>query len=111
MDTKRLILFVIFSFSLLLLWDSWQRQQADLNPSVANQEQDKEIPVLDENLDPNSSNKPINSYELINDSNAVIRTDLFEMVVSSIGGDIRQLKLLHFKADNKVDNYNLFNVG
>ena len=26
MDTKRLILFVVFSFSLLLLWDSWQRQ-------------------------------------------------------------------------------------
>jgi len=109
MDTKRLILFVIFSFSLLLLWDSWQRKQADLNPPAANQEQDKEIPVLDENLDPNSPNKPINSYELINDSNAVIRTDLFEMVVSSVGGDIRQLKLLHFKADNKVDNYNLFN--
>ena len=109
MDTKRLILFVIFSFSLLLLWDSWQRKQADLNPPAANQEQDKEIPVLDENLDPNSPNKPINSYALINDSNAVIRTDLFEMVVSSVGGDIRQLKLLHFKADNKVDNYNLFN--
>ena len=26
MDTKRLILFVIFSFSLMLLWDSFQKQ-------------------------------------------------------------------------------------
>ena len=27
METKRLILFVVFSFSLLLLWDSWQQKQ------------------------------------------------------------------------------------
>ena len=27
METKRLILFVVFSFSLLLLWDSWQKEQ------------------------------------------------------------------------------------
>ncbi|MEX1074653.1 MAG: membrane protein insertase YidC, partial [Burkholderiales bacterium] len=27
MDTQRLILFFIFSFSLLLLWDAWQKEQ------------------------------------------------------------------------------------
>ncbi len=27
MDTQRLILFFIFSFSLLLLWDAWQKDQ------------------------------------------------------------------------------------
>ncbi len=27
MDTQRLILFFVFSFSLLLLWDSWQKEQ------------------------------------------------------------------------------------
>src|SRR5487761_2461085 len=26
MDTQRLILFFVFSFSLLLLWDSWQKE-------------------------------------------------------------------------------------
>ena len=31
MDTRRLILFFIFSFSLVMLWDAWQKQQAKLN--------------------------------------------------------------------------------
>ncbi len=26
MDTRRLILFVIFSFSILMLWDAWQQK-------------------------------------------------------------------------------------
>ena len=30
METKRLILFVVFSFSLLLLWDSWQKEQTPI---------------------------------------------------------------------------------
>ena len=35
MDTKRLILFVIFSFSLMLLWDSFTKQNIDID-STAN---------------------------------------------------------------------------
>ena len=35
MDTRRLILFFIFSFSLVMLWDSWQKTQAKLNPPPA----------------------------------------------------------------------------
>ena len=31
MDTRRLILFFIFSFSLVMLWDAWQKQHAKLN--------------------------------------------------------------------------------
>ena len=35
MDTKRLILFIIFSFSILMLWDAWQREHAPLvNPQA-----------------------------------------------------------------------------
>ena len=39
MDTQRLILFVIFSFSALFLWEAWQREQylllARVSPQVA----------------------------------------------------------------------------
>ena len=35
MDTQRLILFFVFSFSLLLLWDSWQKTQHPQAPAVA----------------------------------------------------------------------------
>ncbi|HKW81996.1 MAG TPA: membrane protein insertase YidC, partial [Casimicrobiaceae bacterium] len=32
MDTQRLILFVIFSFSALFLWEAWQREHAPPPP-------------------------------------------------------------------------------
>jgi YidC/Oxa1 family membrane protein insertase len=35
MDTQRLILFFIFSFSLLLLWDAWQKDQQPKPPAVS----------------------------------------------------------------------------
>ncbi len=38
MDTQRLILFFIFSFSLLLLWDAWQKEQRP-KPAAAPAEQ------------------------------------------------------------------------
>src|SRR4249920_206083 len=36
MDTQRLILFVVFSFSLLLLWEAWQKETkpAPANPTT-----------------------------------------------------------------------------
>ena len=36
MDTRRLILFVIFSFSIMMLWDSWQKKNA---PAATTQQQ------------------------------------------------------------------------
>ena len=33
MDTQRLVLFVIFSFSVLMLWDAWQREQRPPAPA------------------------------------------------------------------------------
>ena len=36
MESKRLILFVIFSFTLLLLWDSWQQKQIQNELAVTN---------------------------------------------------------------------------
>jgi len=35
MDTQRLILFFVFSFSLLLLWDAWQKDQRPSAPAAA----------------------------------------------------------------------------
>jgi len=35
MDTQRLILFFVFSFSLLLLWDAWQKEHRPPAPAIA----------------------------------------------------------------------------
>ena len=34
MDTQRLIAFIVFSFSALLLWDAWQKHNAPKAPPV-----------------------------------------------------------------------------
>jgi len=39
MDTQRLILFFVFSFSLLLLWDAWQKERRPPVQTVAQQSQ------------------------------------------------------------------------
>ena len=46
MDTQRLILFVIFSFSALLLWEAWQKETRPPTPTVAAQ-QAKGAPSLE----------------------------------------------------------------
>jgi YidC/Oxa1 family membrane protein insertase len=42
MDTQRLILFVIFSFSILMLWDAWHREQRP--PAPAQQQAQQQAP-------------------------------------------------------------------
>ncbi|HET7200963.1 MAG TPA: membrane protein insertase YidC, partial [Burkholderiales bacterium] len=44
MDTQRLILFVVFSFSLLLLWEAWQKQLNPPAPRAATQQATTPIP-------------------------------------------------------------------
>ena len=44
MDTQRLILFVIFSFSALFLWEAWQRQNRPAPPPVAPAKQAAQAP-------------------------------------------------------------------
>lgn len=35
MDTQRLVLFIVFSFSLLMLWEAWQKEQRPVIPVAA----------------------------------------------------------------------------
>jgi len=42
MDTQRLILFIVFSFSILMLWDAWQREN---RPPAPVAQQGAEVPV------------------------------------------------------------------
>jgi YidC/Oxa1 family membrane protein insertase len=45
MDTQRLILFFIFSFSLLLLWDAWQKEQQPRQPAPPSAQQAQGVPT------------------------------------------------------------------
>ena len=74
MDTKRLILFVVFSFSLLLLWDSWQRQNISPPNNKVDITQDG-IPSPSTELTKQADLPDISSgYQLLNGKNIQVKT-------------------------------------
>jgi len=104
MDTQRLILFFVFSFSLLLLWDSWQKQQHPPvppsaqsvkagsaqttvpSPSVPTQATPA-LPQRPGDAIPPSQAAPAKREELI------VKTDNFIANIDLQGGDIVRLEL------------------
>ena len=102
METKRLILFVVFSFSLLLLWDSWQQKQLQTELAVNN----AELGDLQAG-DYDSSNIENPAYQLADDQKIVVKTSLYEAEINTVGGDIRKLKLVNFQNDSKDGLYEI----
>ena len=106
MDTKRLILFVIFSFSLMLLWDSFQKQNiqnVDLERPIK-VDQDVPEPISDSYVD-NDLSLPIAK---INSGDSIdIVTDLLTLTINTVGGDIRELNFNEHQAENSENKYQL----
>jgi YidC/Oxa1 family membrane protein insertase len=107
MDTKRLILFVIFSFSILMLWDSWQRQQS---PQLApdKQSSDQSIPQTRQSNVTNlpEANVVDTNFKLEKAKRIQVVTDVFKAEIDSTGGDLRHLELLEHKAsDSNTENF------
>jgi YidC/Oxa1 family membrane protein insertase len=108
MDTKRLILFVVFSFSLLLLWDSWQRQNISPPTDTLDISQDG-IPKPSTEFVGKADLPNVSSgYQLLNGKTIEVKTDKYNLSISEIGGDIRKLTLSDHLADNYIDDYVLF---
>jgi YidC/Oxa1 family membrane protein insertase len=103
METKRLILFVVFSFSLLLLWDSWQQKQNQVSLDVENANL-----TNSQNSTFTSIEKEGLNFQLDKGKNIVVDTDLYQATISSVGADIRQLKLKNYQNDDKTGTYQLF---
>lgn len=102
MDTQRLIAFVIFSFSALLLWDAWQKHNAPkaVAPSAGHSSVPAATPAPTSvpatsaagampasagvpPVAPSSAGQPVK-----------VRTDLMEVEFSTQGGDIRKVTFL-----------------
>jgi YidC/Oxa1 family membrane protein insertase len=120
MDIQRLIAFVVFSFSALLLWDAWQKHNAPKAPASA-------VPVASGPAIPApaptspSANAPgpatsplpqgagptagaIASSEArvpASGQSVLVKTDLFEVELNTAGGDIRRITL--FKVFSALD--------
>ena len=122
MDLQRLFLFLIFSFSLVLVWDGWQRYQ---HPEQYVQQKEKSVNTLptpqtelprnttqvvssgvnQKTIDQQAANRPTGKK-------IVVRTNLLEAEINSIGGDITRLALLkHPDGEDKTKPLLLFNRG
>lgn len=104
MDTKRLILFVVFSFSILMLWDTWQGKHVPVT-EVASQ-QDVRAPA--DKLNTAQDTQAIagdSSFKLDSGSRIKVSTDLYQVEIDSLGGDIRRLLLNNHLANNSQEKF------
>ena len=109
MDTRRLILFVIFSFSIMMLWDAWQRKDAPILPPAA---QNQASTTADASASNNPSSASITTeqdssqFTLVHGQRIKVTTDLYEAEIDSNGGDLRRLVLnKHLASDKKNGNF------
>jgi len=117
MDTQRLILFVIFSFSALLLWEAWQKEVRPPAPAVA-AAQGKGAPTPGAELPPVPSTPasqaaagstaaspgavpvaPTAANEALATTGRLITitTDLYRAQVDTTGGTITEVQLLRHR--------------
>lgn len=98
MDTQRLILFVVFSFSLLMLWESWQKQDQPAAtataPSQSSTTGAAPVPTLD---DQQRAAPTTASAALQNGARAVVTTDVLRAEIDANGGDLRSLALTRYQ--------------
>lgn len=110
MDTRRLILFVIFSFSIMLLWDAWQQQHAPQVPSAEAQSAGTQAASSQSNNSPATRvAEGVNAagFNLKKGSRIQVKTDIYTAEIDSHGGDLRQLSLLQHRADDNSGPYEL----
>jgi YidC/Oxa1 family membrane protein insertase len=120
MDTQRLILFAAFMLVSMSLWQTWQLQ---VNPPVSNNSSQNSLNSSTENSSSSSTlslknglpNVPVNENGLASsDAPAIaqqlksgqrvnVKTDVFEIEIDTIGGDIRRVALLGYPVDINKD--------
>ncbi|MDD2833824.1 MAG: membrane protein insertase YidC [Methylotenera sp.] len=105
MDTRRLVLFVIFSMSILMLWDAWQAKNAPVKTTpavVADTVPEAEIDAAPTQ----AAEVPLEAgYRLKEGQVITVTTDVYKLNISTIGGDLRRLELLKHRAADSKDNF------
>lgn len=104
MDNQRLILLLVFSFSMVMLWDAWQKQeQPTPAPAVVTQQGATgltSIPTstLGAPAAAPSAVPAVTKPEATTAPKAQVRTDLFNAEISAEGGSLVRLELTQHRA-------------
>lgn len=114
MDTQRLFLFLIFSFSCVLVWDGWQRYQHPQD-TVQKIEAVSTTPVAS----PVATSKSTNSAAIVQQAALAsvgkiitVKTDTLTVEINTVGGDIQNLSFLqHPDGMDKTKPFVLFEKG
>ncbi|AKU14621.1 preprotein translocase subunit yidC [Azoarcus sp. CIB] len=119
MDQRRLILFLIFSFAVIMLWDGWQKHNRPIPaPTAAVAEQQAPgssvpgaVPTPSTSM-AGVSAVPEARAGVSNAPRVTVRTDVFVAEVSAEGGSIVRLELAQHKSKTDVSrNFVLFDDG
>ena len=115
MDFQRLFLFLIFSFSLMMVWDGWQRYQHPQTEAVAAKTEAKsELPAATLKPADAASQAVLTKQPAKQVSGKIIKvkTDFLDAQVNTLGGDIQRLDFLHqVDGQDKSKNFVLFDKG
>jgi len=119
MDTQRLILFFVFGFSLLMLWDAWEKENRPKQPpqiqSTSTVPATPAKPAAAPGAAPAAAPTatvpgavaPAAKGEII-----VVRTDLVVAEIDTLGATLRQVELLkHKEAKDSAKNLVLLGSG
>jgi len=102
MDTRRLVLFVIFSMSILMLWDAWQTKHAPV--PVAPVASVGSVPSTEAGAA--AIDAPVDTaYALKSGQNIAVTTDLYKININTMGGDLRKLELRKHRANDNLSNF------
>ncbi len=113
MDNQRLILFLVFSFSLFMLWQAWQKQDAPVPagtpvatvaaPAAGSASAPVPVPSVD-TIPAAAAAAPVQAGATLS-----VTTDLFQAEVSAQGGDLIRLELLaHNSSEDHTKDFVLF---
>ncbi len=115
MDTRRLILVLIFTFSSFMLWENWQKynQPKPAADAVATAPTGGAVPVPSTSLQAKaSSDTPAVAAPASSAETFTVTTDLMKATISAQGGDLVRLELLKYKEhDNKEKTFVLFDAA
>src|SRR4030095_13072984 len=100
MDTQRLILFLIFAFSALFLWEAWQKENAPPPPPTAAKSASKPADLPVPQAPPPAAQAPTPGGAVPGQSAAPatgqtiqVKTDLYTADIEPTGGVIAQVSL------------------
>ncbi len=126
MDNRRLILLLVFSFSLIMLWEAWQKQSHPQPapaagapaPATSGAATVPAAPAAPSGTPavglpaPGATSVPGAAAAAPGVATVTVTTDLYKADISAQGGDLVRLELLRHKASgDKAKNFLLFDAA